>query len=321
MQTRAHIVTVTGPIRVEDAGITDAHTHAWIAPVPGVAPGLPQLFDFPNISAELSDYRAAGGDTLVDCQPGGCGRDGRKLVELSRQSGVFIVACTGFHLKKYYPSDYWLYRERVSLEKVTSYFADEITGGLAETGQEIAPVRAGFIKAASEANLEETPAVLIEATAVAARETGVAIEIHTEKGADAEKIVARYQDLGLNLSRLVICHIDKRPDFGLHYELARAGVTLEYDTFYRPKYLPEQNVWPLLERMVASGLAERVAIATDMAEASLWSRLGGGPGQTAFIEQIKARLQTIGFDELTIRRLMGENIANCLALTIQENEL
>ena len=314
MQTRANVVTVTGPISVEEAGITDAHTHAWIAPVPGVPPGLPQLFDFPNISAELSDYRAAGGGTLVDCQPGGCGRDGRKLVELSRQSGVFIVACTGFHLRKYYPGDYWLYQETTSLDKLTFYFTDEITRGLAETDRQAEPVRAGFIKAASEADLEAVPAVLIEATAAAARETGVAIEIHTEKGADAEKIAVRYAALGLKPSRLVICHIDKRPDFGLHYELARAGITLEYDTFYRPKYRPEQNVWPLLERMVASGLADRVAIATDMAEASLWSRLGGEPGQTAFTGQIMARLQAIGFDEPTVKRLMGENIANCLVI-------
>lgn len=314
MQPGANIVTVTGPIGVEEAGITDAHTHAWIAPVPGVPPGLPQLFDFANISAELSDYRAAGGGTLVDCQPGGCGRDGRKLVDLSRQSGVNIVACTGFHLRKYYPGDYWLYQETTSLDQLAFYFSDEISRGLAETGGQPKPVRAGFIKAASEADFDRVPAVLIEATAAAARETGVAIEIHTEKGADAEKIVARYAALGLDVSRLVICHIDKRPDFGLHYELARAGVTLEYDTFYRPKYQPEQNVWPLLERMVASGLADRVAIATDMAEASLWSRLGGGPGQTAFTGQIKTRMQAIGFDETTVRRLMGENIARCLAI-------
>ncbi|NJN97587.1 MAG: hypothetical protein HC875_27670 [Anaerolineales bacterium] len=315
MRTRTKIVTVTGPIGVEEAGITDAHTHVWIAPVPGTQPGL-LLFDLPNITAELIDYREAGGKTLVDCQPGGCGRDSRQLVNLAHRSGVNIVACTGFHLKKYYPSDYWLYQAEVSLDEATAYFTDEIINGLAETREQSQPVRAGFIKVACEARLEDTPAVLLEATALASRATGAAIEVHTEKGAEAEKIVARYMKHGLETSRLVICHIDKRPDFGLHCELARAGVILEYDTFYRPKYQPEQNVWPLLERMVVEGLAERIALATDMAEASLWTRLGGGPGQAAFTGQIMPCLQKIGFDALTIERLMGGNIARCLAINI-----
>ena len=70
--------------------------------------------------------------------------------------------------------------------------------------------------------------------------------------------------------------------------------------------------------MVAAGLEQQVVIATDMAEAAMWSHLGGEPGQTAFINQIMTRLQTIGFETQTINRLMGENIANRLAYPISQ---
>ncbi len=309
----AKVTTVIGPVSPADLGITDAHTHVWIEPVSGTPPGLPQLFDQPNITAELKAFRQAGGTTLIDCQPGGCGRNGRVLWALSRDSGVKIVACTGFHLRRYYPSDYWIFRPDVSLEEAQTYFEREIAEGLAETRDLPQPVRAGFIKIACEANLNETPAKLIEAAVQAGLQTGVAIEVHTEKGAGAEEIVACFQQYDFPLNRLVICHIDKRPDLGLHQELARQGVMLEYDTFYRPKYRPDQHVWPLLEQMVARGLEQQVVLATDMAEALMWSRLGGQPGQTAFTGQILARLQIIGFAQHTIQRLMGENIANCLA--------
>ena len=281
-RSRPMVMTVTGPVTPEVLGITDAHTHTWIEPVLGTRPGLPRLDDQFSIAAELIEYRESGGGSLVDCQPGGCGRNGEIMRELSRLSGVWIVACTGFHLRQYYPSEAWIYQPKTSVDKAQAYFVEEITVGLRETQYMAQPVRAGFIKIACEADINQVPAHLIEAAARAGIETGVAIEVHTEKGVDADKIVQRFEQYGFPLTRLVICHIDKRPDFALHSELAQAGVTLEYDTFYRAKYQPGQNVWALLEQMVSAGLGHRVVIATDMAEAAMWSRLGGEPGQTAF---------------------------------------
>jgi phosphotriesterase-related protein len=303
-------MTVSGPLAAAEAGVTDAHSHAWIAPVAGAEPGAPVLFDQAAITAELIDYRQAGGGTLIDCQPGGCGRDGRMLVELARASGVHVVACTGFHLKKYYPPAHWLWQ--AGADKARAYFVGEIAVGLKETLELAQPVQAGFIKIACEANLDDMPAALLEAAALASLETGAAIEVHTERGAAAEKIVSLFVNYGLSPDRLIICHIDKRPDLGLHCALAEQGIMLEYDTFFRPKYQPEQHVWPLLEQMVARGFEGQVAVATDLADAALWSHLGKGPGLAGLITQILPHLQTIGFTPATIKRLTGENIATRL---------
>ena len=72
--------------------LTDAHQHVWIEP--GVVPGdgLPLLNDRPLAEAGLAAYRAAGGAALLDCQPGGCGRNAVTLAELSKVSGVAIIA-------------------------------------------------------------------------------------------------------------------------------------------------------------------------------------------------------------------------------------
>lgn len=270
------------------------------------------LDDRDAITSELVDYRQAGGGTVIDCQPGGCGRDGRVLSELARESHVYIVACTGFHLDKYYTPDHWLFR--ASVDEACALFLREITQGLEETLENEQPVPAGFIKIAGEKEVDKSPMALIEAAALASLETGAAIEVHTEKGADAERIISRLMDFGLSANRVVLCHMDKRPDFDLHRTLAQEGVMLAYDTFYRPKYRPEENVWPLLTRMVADGLDRQVALATDMAEAKMWSRLGSGPGLTGLITHIIPRLEALGFEPDTIRRLVGENITCRLAL-------
>ena len=194
-------------------------------------------------------------------------------------------------------------------EAARDYFVAEIVDGLAETRDTDQPVRAGFIKIAIPADPAELPAALWEAAAAASRDTGAALLAHTEAGAAAEQIVARLLGYGAAADRLVICHIDKRPDFGLHRELAQAGVLLEYDTFFRPKYDPERNVWPLLQRMAAAGLAGQIAIGTDLAGTAFWQEIG----PAALPGEIVSRLRTLGFESSTIRRLTGGNIADRLA--------
>ncbi len=304
-------ITVTGPLTPDRAGITDAHNHLWIAAMPGAYKHAPVLDNAAAIRRELIDYRQAGGQTIIDCQPGGCGRDGRKLAELAGASGVYIVAATGYHLRKYYPPDYWLFT--TSADEAKELFVRELTESLEETVQGAQQVRAGFIKIACEETVERSPTQLMEAAAQASLETGAAIEVHTEKGADADRIVAFLLDSGLIPNRIVLCHMDKRPDLDLHLTLAEEGVMLEYDTFYRPKYQPEENVWLLLEQMIGAGLSRQIAIATDMAEALMWTRMGEGPGLTSLVTRIIPRLEKLGISKEIVQGLVGHNITDCLA--------
>jgi phosphotriesterase-related protein len=305
------VMTVRGWVKPEELGITDAHNHIWIEAVPGVPAGLPRLDNQATILEELIDYRQTGGCSIVDCQPGGCGRNGHKLLELSKASGVHVIASTGFHRRQYYPPDYWLFK--ASTDQASDLFMTAIETSLVEASQAPECVHAGMIKVACEARLEDSPLALLEAAAEASRRTGTAIAIHTEKGSQAERILEFFAQRGVDPRRLVICHIDKRPDAGLHRELAIAGALLEYDTFFRPKYEPEKNVWPLLEKLTNEGLVSSIALATDMAEADQWSRLGNGPGLAGFVIIIRSRLFRMGLPEVTIDRLTGGNIADRLA--------
>jgi predicted metal-dependent phosphotriesterase family hydrolase len=307
------VKTVLGSVLPEVLGITDAHNHVWIEPVVGSIPDAPVLTDQSNIRAELIEFHQSGGGSQVDCQPGGCGRNGNVLSELSRATRVNIIACTGYHLQKYYPPEYWLFSTPV--EKASDYFKSEIESGLQECLQAGKTIQAGFIKIACQSTLETSPVHLMEAAAVASNQTGSAIEVHTEKGNSAETFVDFFIKHGVPASRLIICHIDKRPDAGLHSELARAGVMLEYDTFFRPKYRPTENVWPLIQKLCKDGFSSSIALATDLAEAVLWNYLGGGPGLVGFISSIRQQLFDMGLDQEVINNLTGGNINRRLAFT------
>ena len=310
------VTTVLGPVPPGALGVTDAHNHLYIGRVPGAPPDAPVLSEREGqprdgIRRELAAFRALGGGAIVDCQPGGCGRDGRVLRQLSRATGVHVVAATGFHRRRYYPPGAPLFA--LSAERAAAVFQDEIARGLEETRGDGDAVYPGVIKIAAEAALEATPPALLAAAAEVCRATGYAMEVHTERGAAVEALLDYFSARGVAPQRLVFCHVDKRPDFGLHRALAGAGVLLEYDTFYRPQYDPERGVWPLLARMIDAGLSGSVALATDMADPALWAELGGGPGLPGIFSHIAARLPGLGADATASAALLGGNIAARLA--------
>lgn len=308
--------TVTGPVPVEDIKIADGHGHVWISPPRGVSPDwrLP-LENAGAIEAELKNFRSAGGDAIIDCQPGGCGRDARMLVKLSEAAQVYLTAVTGFHLQRYYPPEYWLWQ--ASEEEAAAYFVEEVSIGMRETDG-AAPAAA--IKVGYEGHFKEQYRVLLEAAAEAARQTGAPLLFHTEAGQNVEALPNFFEDRGVPGNRLYFCHMDKRPDLGLHRELAQAGILLGYDTFVRPTHKPEQNVWPLLKAMVAQGWSDYVAIGLDMARTSFWRNFDGQPGLVYLVDKLIPRLRQEEIGDAIIARLTGQNVAQRLARPEKGNE-
>jgi 5-phospho-D-xylono-1,4-lactonase len=305
------ITSVLGEVPWKNIGVADAHNHVWIEPTPGCIPDAPILNQKEQILVELIEYRQAGGNAILDCQPGGCGRNGSVLASLSMDSGVSIIACTGFHRPIYYGPNYWIWNS--TADQVTDHLMAEINTGLEETlGSEII-IKAGFIKIGCEDILGKTYQPALLGAAQAAKISGKMIEVHTEKGQAAADILNFLLISGVAPSQIVLCHMDKRPDYGLHRELAQSGVALEYDTFYRVKYQPEQFLWPLILTMVEAGYGGHICLATDIAEASYWKHLGGGPGLANFPTQIRKRLLNLGLNNQIVNNLIGGNICRILA--------
>lgn len=305
------ITTVLGEVPWNSIGITDSHNHLWIEPITGSTPHAPVLDQRDKILDELQEYRQAGGDAILDCQPGGCGRNGAVLADLAKDSGVIIIACTGFHRPIYYGSNYWIWSS--SADQITDHLIKEIKTGLEETRGCETPIKAGFIKIACEDSLEGTYPPALLGAALAAKQTGKMIEVHTEKGQSASEIFNFLLKVGVDPGNIVLCHMDKAPDIGIHRELAQSGAALEYDTFYRAKYQPEQNLWPLILQMVEAGYEDHLCLATDIAEAIYWKYLGGGPGLANFPVNIQKRLLDLGIKEQVVKKLIGKNICRILA--------
>ena len=313
MTADGRVETVLGRRELPVGGLIDAHGHLWIAPPPGVPEDAPVLDREDAITEELGAFAAAGGAAVVDCQPPGAGRDVRVLARLAALTGLAVVAATGFHLRRWHGrggGGAW----SLGADAARAAFVAELRDGLVEDGT-VLPARAGVVKAAHPGHSEPASDRLLAAAAGAAAEAGALLVVHTERGAAVEALAELLVGCGASPRRIMLCHVDKRPDLGLHRELAEAGFLLEYDTFLRPRYAPEANVWPLVDAMLAHGHDDAIACGLDLADASMW-RFGGHPAGMAGLGSVVADgLRRRGATPSQVARLTGGTVHERLVRT------
>jgi predicted metal-dependent phosphotriesterase family hydrolase len=268
------IRTVRGDIRREDVGFTHCHEHTFLLPGPSaqVNPAL-RLDDLDKTSAELAEFHAAGGRTVVDAQPIGPERAPRLQREASKRSGVNVVAATGFHRAIYYEPDHFRFRE--SAEQLATRMVAEIGSGMAVyRGSEIVErtdVRAGILKFASDYHLIDDQARKVaEAVAMAHARSGAPILTHTEHGTCALEQVELFRRLGVSPTALLLSHLDRNPDLQLHDEVAHAGAYLVYDGVSRIKVHPDSTIVQLICRMAEAGHTGRILLGMDMGPRTMW---------------------------------------------------
>ena len=147
------IRTVTGDIPADKLGYCHSHEHICVAEKSACGEVNPALVipDYDKSLEEVKAFAYAGGGAIVDAQPTGGGRMPKRLQKISKESGVNIIASTGFHLRKFYPANSRLYA--LSSFEATEVFAAELFTGMFEGldpyfDQELTNVKAGVIKCA-----------------------------------------------------------------------------------------------------------------------------------------------------------------------------
>ncbi len=298
---RPFVRTVLGDIQPEEMSLTYSHEHIVIEEsFPTLANPAFILNDTVRISAELKDLYQLGGRTMVDTMPSACGRNILKLAEVSRNSGVNIIAPTGIHLEIYYPPNHWRYH--LSVEELTDLFIKDITEGVDEYDY-CCPIvkrtlhKAGMIKLATgDEKITDHQRKIFEAVVNAHRETGAPILTHTNGGNLAMKQVELFQKLGADLNHVVISHVDKQLDLAFHRDLLQTGVYVEYDSHFRFMAKGDDRTYRLLESMLTS-YSDRIVIGMDMAKNTYWKSYGGQPGLTYLLTEFRQELESRGIGD------------------------
>ena len=315
--TQSFVRTVCGDIAPADVGFAHCHEHTFILPGPSSQVNSDLLLDdLERTTAELVEFHAADGRTVVDAQPIGQERAPTLQRIASERSGVNIVAATGFHRAVYYPPDHFRFHE--SAGALAQRMIGEIAVGMAEyAGSEViktTPIRAGLLKFASDYHLIDSQARKVaEAVAQAHAATGAPILTHTEHGTCALEQIELFERLGVDPSALLISHLDRNPDPFLHEEVAQRGAYLVYDGVSRAKHFPDSTIVGLICRLAEAGYTSRILLGMDMGRRSMWRSYGGGPGMTYLGNVFLRRLRQAGMGHEQVRMFTEYNPASALA--------
>ncbi len=293
--------TVLGDISPSEMGLTYSHEHIIIEEsYPTVFNPLFILNDVEKVSEELTRFYAAGGRSVVDTMPANCGRNVEKLAEVSRLTGVNIIAPTGIHLEKYYVPGHWRYF--YSEDQLTQLFIDDIMEGIDRHDYggpfiERTSYRAGLIKLATgDDRITAHQEKIFRAVVNAHRETGAPVLTHTNGGLLALEQARLFTRLGANLDHVVISHADRLNDAAYHRELLQTGVRVEYDAAFRWKAEESNITLELLEKLLPE-FPDQITMGMDMAKSSYWKAYGGAPGMTFLMEDFRLTMNQRGLEE------------------------
>ncbi len=311
---KSSIRTVLGDIDPSLLGVCYAHEHI-IIDESYVTEQYPDflLADAPRAIDELVAFHAAGGRAMVDSMPCDCGRNIRKLVQVSRGAKVHIVCPTGIHLRKYYPPTHWSDTE--SEYEIALRFIDDIEQGVDRNDYSGAPVerdaaRAGVIKVASgrdQLNAHEKK--VFAAAARAHIQTGVPILTHTEQGTAALEQVEWLGKLGVAANSIVLSHTDRLPDLSYHREILSTGVFVEYDSAFRWPGEKGNPTRDLILNLFSEGYGEQIMLGMDAARRSYWRSHGGKPGLSYLLQTFWPQLEASGLSPSAFNTLFVQNPA------------
>jgi phosphotriesterase-related protein len=274
--------------------VVDAHDHLFVAS-PALKGG--EIDDPERVAEEVREARASGIGAIVELTPIGLGRRPDHMRRVSEETGVPVIAATGYHRDAHYPAGHWVLDAPVSL--LAERIVADLTRGMhpRDWEGEASPdaARAGVIKAgASYQRISPAERRRLEAAAIGGMTGGAAIVVHTEIGTCGHEIIDLLEGAGATADRIVLAHLDRNPDLELHAEIVSRGVNLVYDTIGRIKYRPDSVLLDLAEGMVAAGHGGSLMLGLDLGVRDYFRSFGGGPGMrelmAGFVPRLRRRI-------------------------------
>lgn len=302
---RSVVRTVLGDVEPDSLGTLDYHEHLF-----QVSPLLAgdELDDEALSGREAASLLAGGVQAMVDATPAGLGRDVEATARISASTGLAVVHTTGLHHSGHYPAGHPLL-EMPAEQLAETFVADVVSGFRVADGSPAAapdgsPVRAGVAKAGIRYwSIGAFESRALEAAAATSTTTGCAVMVHLDFGSATHEVLDRLDALGVAADRVVLAHVDRNLDPGLHLELAARGAYLGYDGPARHREAPDSAILDCLSRVVDGGGAGRLLVGGDVARRSRYVAYGGMPGleylPKRFLPRLRERLSPQDYDLVT----------------------
>ena len=332
------IMTVGGPVPVEEMGVTLPHEHIlndcrcwWNPPLtedrqhlaagpvrPGILAELRMdpfvnqdncaLDDETAAMEELALFAAAGGRTVVDPTCRGIGRDPQALVRIAAATGLQIVMGAGYYLETSHPPGL----AAMSVDAIADEIVQEAIEGVAETA-----VRIGLIgEIGVSGGFTATETKSLRGAARAQMRTGLPLMVHLPGWfRHGHRVLDIVEAEGGDVRHTVLCHMNPSfDDLDYQTSLARRGAFIEYDMIGMDYWYADQGVqcpgdWQTadaIRRLIEQGYGDRLLLSQDVFLKMMLTR-HGGCGYAHVLRHFVPRLERLGVPRPAIDQILTIN--------------
>lgn len=306
------IKTVLGEISPEALGFTDIHDHVFKSG--GMEVIEDKDFGIESIEKshqELLKFKAAGGNTMVDMQPLGVGRSINAMKEIVKDTGVNLIAITGFHRSSLYDKAHFVHR--YTTDQITDIIVSEVEKGI-EVNDFCGPIvqhsdaKPGLIKCGtSYYKITPLERKLMQVVANVSNKTNIPIKTHTHIGTMGAEQAKFFIEQGIKPNKICIGHLDRNADLVYHQQVLSKGVYVQYDCVARVKYHPLIDTMNLIKELSAMGYADRIMIGGDWGRSSYLQAYGGEPGFEFIPKYLPDLMRQYGIGEDIIQKIFIDN--------------
>ncbi len=332
------VQTVLGPVEPAELGFVHAHEHLFVNLIP---PNLRDLKGEPirmeDLGAlrrnwisnpenlflddeeiaidEMRQFGSAGGGTIIDQTIQGIDPNPEALVRVSRETGVHIVAGSGFYQMEYHPPEL----SNWSKEEIAERILTEITEGFGDTG-----IKAGLIgEIGLSWPVHPDEEKVLRGAVQAQRRSGASLSIHPGRSVEGPFEAMRVvSEEGGEPTRTIMCHIDRTLfDLDSMIRLAETGCCLEFDLFGQ-----ESSFYPLapidmpndamridyIRQLIDAGHGEKILVSQDICTKHHLTRYGG-EGYAYLLTCVIPLMRQKGMSDSQIDTIGKENPARVLA--------
>ncbi len=278
---------------------------------------------------EASEFKRAGGGAIVDMELPGIGRDPRALMRISRETGLHVIASTGWYTAGSHPPEV----ARLSDGELRDAMVREI-----EEGIDGAPgVRAGNIGEIGMSGFPQDPCSpeeerVLRAAARAQARTGASLTVHPNVGTHGSRerpvdhldhYLGVLEKEGADLGKVYLSHMGFYPFETAKRVLDRGVGYVSYDHFGHEEYYEVMGPGRAFPRdkeevervmqLLEAGYADRVLIACEIGWKTCYKAYGGW-GYAHVLDHVVPWLRDCGATEAQVRAMLVRNPARLHAL-------
>lgn len=254
---------------------------------------------FEETIEEFKDLYNKGVRNIVDVTNLDMRRNPLYVQKVAEESGINIIQATGFYTEKFLPK----FVADWTVKELGNLMVKEIENGISDTN-----IKAEIIGeiGSSKDGWTTNEKKIFEAALIAHKETGKPLSTHTTLGTNGHEQVTFFKENNINLSSVVIGHVDLSGNLDYILKMLDQGVYVEFDTIGKENYQPDALRVEMLKGIEQRGLIDKVFLSMDITRKSNMKYMNG-IGYSYLLDTFVPMMKEAGISENAIDKMLIHN--------------